>query len=95
MTETAIGVQDLTKRFGSVVAIDGIDLEVPEAAVFGVLGPNGAGTTTTIRVLSTILLSRAGFDGDRLRTMSPRNAVRLTTVCCCWSFVRIIKGGTV
>jgi ABC-2 type transport system ATP-binding protein len=42
MTETAIRVQGLTKRFGSVVAIDGIDLEVPEAAVFGVLGPNGA-----------------------------------------------------
>jgi daunorubicin resistance ABC transporter ATP-binding subunit len=55
MSETAIRVEGLTKRFGDVLAVDGVDLEVPEAAVFGLLGPNGAGKTTTIRVLSTIL----------------------------------------
>jgi ABC-2 type transport system ATP-binding protein len=55
MSEPAIRVQDLTKRFGSVLAVDGVDLEVPKAKVFGLLGPNGAGKTTTIRVLSTIL----------------------------------------
>ena len=60
MTGTAIRVEGLTKRFGSVLAIDGIDLEVPEAAVFGLLGPNGAGKTTTIRVLSTILRPDGG-----------------------------------
>ncbi len=55
MSEAAIRVQGLTKRFGSLLAVDGVDLEVPEATVFGLLGPNGAGKTTTIRVLSTIL----------------------------------------
>jgi ABC-2 type transport system ATP-binding protein len=60
MSETAIRVEGLTKRFGSVLAVDGVDLEVPEAAVFGLLGPNGAGKTTTIRVLSTILEPDSG-----------------------------------
>jgi ABC-2 type transport system ATP-binding protein len=57
---TAIRVEGLTKRFGSVLALDGINLEVPEAAVFGLLGPNGAGKTTAIRVLSTILRPDGG-----------------------------------
>jgi ABC-2 type transport system ATP-binding protein len=55
MTGVAIQVEGLTKRFGAVTALDGIDLEVPARSVFGLLGPNGAGKTTAIRVLSTIL----------------------------------------
>jgi ABC-2 type transport system ATP-binding protein len=55
MTDTAILVEGLRKSFGSVIALDGIDFEVPPASVFGLLGPNGAGKTTAIRVLTTIL----------------------------------------
>jgi ABC-2 type transport system ATP-binding protein len=55
MTDTAILVQDLAKRFGSVAALDGIDFEVSTGTVFGLLGPNGAGKTTAIRILTTIL----------------------------------------
>jgi ABC-2 type transport system ATP-binding protein len=55
MTDVAIQVEGLTKRFGTVTALDGIDLEVPARTVFGLLGPNGAGKTTAIRILSTIL----------------------------------------
>jgi len=55
MTDVAIQVEGLTKRFGAVTALDGIDLEVPARTVFGLLGPNGAGKTTAIRILSTIL----------------------------------------
>src|ERR687885_602544 len=55
MSDVAIRVEGLTKRFGAVTALDGIDLEVPARTVFGLLGPNGAGKTTAIRVLSTIL----------------------------------------
>ncbi len=55
MTESAVVVRGLKKRFGEVVAVDGIDFEVPAGTVFGLLGPNGAGKTTTIRILSTIL----------------------------------------
>src|SRR5947207_3728944 len=60
MSDVAIRVEGLTKRFGMVTALDGIDLEVPARTVFGLLGPNGAGKTTAIRVLSTILQPDAG-----------------------------------
>jgi ABC-2 type transport system ATP-binding protein len=48
---TAIQTRNLTKRFGDVVAVDGLDLHVEEGEVFGFLGPNGAGKSTTIDVL--------------------------------------------
>jgi ABC-2 type transport system ATP-binding protein len=51
----AIEVEVLTKRFGDVVALDGIDFSVPTRSVFGLLGPNGAGKTTAIRILATVL----------------------------------------
>jgi ABC-2 type transport system ATP-binding protein len=60
MSENAIVVEGLVKRFGDVMALDGIDLEVPEGTVFGLLGPNGAGKTTAVRVLATILEPDAG-----------------------------------
>jgi ABC-2 type transport system ATP-binding protein len=46
MSDTAILVEGLAKRFGDVVALDGIDFQVPAGTVFGLLGPNGAGKTT-------------------------------------------------
>jgi daunorubicin resistance ABC transporter ATP-binding subunit len=60
MTDTAIVVEGLTKRYGDLAALDGIDLEVQEGTVFGLLGPNGAGKTTAVRVLATILRPDAG-----------------------------------
>jgi daunorubicin resistance ABC transporter ATP-binding subunit len=60
MSDPAIRVEALTKRFDTVVALDGIDLEIPARTVFGLLGPNGAGKTTTIRILATILEPDAG-----------------------------------
>src|SRR6266571_969936 len=60
MADVAVRVQDLVKRFGQVVALDGIDFEVPFATVFGLLGPNGAGKTTAVRVLTTIIAPDRG-----------------------------------
>ncbi|SDJ22465.1 ABC-2 type transport system ATP-binding protein [Halovenus aranensis] len=51
----AIETQDLTKRFGDVLAVDGLDLSVPSGTVYGFVGPNGAGKTTTIRMLTGLL----------------------------------------
>lgn len=51
----AIRAEGLTKRFGTTVALDGLDLEVAEGDILGVLGPNGAGKTTAVSILTTLL----------------------------------------
>jgi ABC-2 type transport system ATP-binding protein len=56
----AIEARGLTKRFGSILALDGLDLVVPSGSIFGLLGPNGAGKTTTIRVLTGLARPTAG-----------------------------------
>ncbi len=56
----AIDVHGLTKRFGQKVAVNGIDIAVPEGEVWGFLGPNGSGKTTTIRMLCGLLHPDAG-----------------------------------
>lgn len=56
----AIEVKGLTRRFDDLVAVDHIDLEVPQGEVFGFLGPNGAGKTTTIAMLTTLLRPTEG-----------------------------------
>jgi daunorubicin resistance ABC transporter ATP-binding subunit len=58
--DLAVVVRGLRKKFGSVVALDGVDLEVPTGTVLGLLGPNGAGKTTTVRILTTVLAPDAG-----------------------------------
>src|SRR5919201_827519 len=50
-----IRTSGLVKRYGKVVALDGLDLEVPRGTVLGLLGPNGAGKTTAVRILTTLL----------------------------------------
>ncbi len=56
----AIDVRGLTKRFGKKTAVNGIDIAVPEGQVWGFLGPNGSGKTTTIRMLCGLLKADAG-----------------------------------
>jgi ABC-2 type transport system ATP-binding protein len=50
----------LTRRFGNLTAVDGLNLAVAEAEIFGLLGPNGAGKTTVIKMLTTLLPPTAG-----------------------------------
>src|SRR5438046_5438842 len=50
-----IRLENLTKHYGSFVAVDDISLEVPRGLLYGFLGPNGAGKTTTIRIIAGIL----------------------------------------
>jgi daunorubicin resistance ABC transporter ATP-binding subunit len=56
----AIEVTELRKRFGDVVALDGLDLSAPEGEVVALLGPNGAGKTTLVRALTTLLVPDSG-----------------------------------
>ncbi|MBB4857899.1 ABC-2 type transport system ATP-binding protein [Novosphingobium chloroacetimidivorans] len=57
----AIEARGLVKRFDGFTAVDGVDLSVPEGAVYGILGPNGAGKTTTLRMLLGIIDPDAGY----------------------------------
>lgn len=59
-TEFAIHTEGLSKRFGSQLAVDGVDLRVPVGSVFGFLGPNGSGKTTTIRLLLGLASATSG-----------------------------------
>jgi ABC-2 type transport system ATP-binding protein len=75
----AISVHELTKSFGDVQAVQGVDFEVAAGEVFGFLGPNGAGKTTTINMLCTLIKPTsgaarvAGFDVVRERDDVRRN----------------------
>ena len=78
MDQHAVEADGLTRRFGSVKAVDGIDLAVSRGEIYGFLGPNGAGKTTVLRMLTTLLLPTggsarvAGYD-----IVEEPNAVRL------------------
>ncbi|WP_028048048.1 daunorubicin resistance protein DrrA family ABC transporter ATP-binding protein [Cellulomonas sp. URHD0024] len=58
--DPAISARGLVKTYGTVTALDGVDLTVPKGTVLGLLGPNGAGKTTIVRVLSTLLKPDSG-----------------------------------
>jgi lipooligosaccharide transport system ATP-binding protein len=58
--EPAIALHGAVKRYGEIVAVDGLDLEVPPGVCFGLLGPNGAGKSTTMRMLTAQALADVG-----------------------------------
>ncbi|MCS5714079.1 ABC transporter ATP-binding protein [Herbiconiux sp. CPCC 205716] len=72
----AIRTSGLTKRFGRQTVVDGVDLDVPAGAVFGFLGPNGSGKTTTIRMLLGLASATAG----EISVLGERMPDRLGTV---------------
>lgn len=77
MFEPAIMIENLTKRFGEITAVDDLSLEIGWGELFGLLGPNGAGKTTVINILSTLLEPSDGvasvashdvvYDADAIR----------------------------
>ena len=79
VNDRVVVVEDLTRRFGSFVAVDHVTFDVRRGEVFGFLGPNGAGKTTTIRILAGLLVPTsgrgtvAGFDITRDTEAIKRN----------------------
>ena len=73
---TAITARGLTRRFGTLTAVDNVDLTIPRGAVYGFLGPNGSGKSTTIRMLCGLLTPSAG-QIDVLGLSIPREAEAL------------------
>ena len=55
MSESAITISNLTKRFEDITAVDNLTLEIKWGELFGILGPNGAGKSTTVNILNTLL----------------------------------------
>jgi ABC-2 type transport system ATP-binding protein len=82
-TRSAVVATGLRKSYGDHLVLDGIDLDVAEGTVFALLGPNGSGKTTTVRILSTLLPADAGtvrVAGHDLRTQAQlvRGAIGVT-----------------
>jgi ABC-2 type transport system ATP-binding protein len=71
--QPAVHIEQLTKKFGDVAAVDGVTFDINRGEVFGVLGPNGSGKTTTIRMLCGLLTPTSGtatVAGFDVRTQS-------------------------
>ncbi|ATC59043.1 ABC transporter ATP-binding protein [Vibrio anguillarum] len=76
MTELAIHARNVVKKFGDFTAVEGINLSVPKGTIYGFLGPNGCGKSTTIRVL-TGLLSPTSGSVDVLGLAIPKQSEQL------------------
>lgn len=79
-----IHAENLSKKFKTTLAVDKLNLDIPEGEVFGFLGPNGAGKTTTVRMLSALIRPTSGsatINGYKLgnENQSIRQTVGLLT----------------
>jgi len=73
-------VNRLTKKFGGITALDGIDFSIEKGEVMGVIGPNGSGKTTLINCITGFIKATAGdimFNGRNIRGMKPHKIVNL------------------
>lgn len=72
--EPLLSIQQVTKKYRDVTAVDTVSFDVPKGALFGLLGPNGAGKTSLIRIITTITAADSGviyFDGEALNASHP------------------------
>jgi branched-chain amino acid transport system ATP-binding protein len=76
-----LSIQDVTKRFGDLVAVDHVSFEVNEGEIFGIAGPNGAGKTTLFNLITGIPFhadsGKVFFHGNSIEKLSPHNIYRL------------------
>ncbi len=75
-----LSVDDVTVRFGGILALDRISLDIPESSIVGLIGPNGAGKTTLFNVITRVYTPQSGkvtFEGHNLLASRPENVIRL------------------
>ena len=80
MSETLLELRDVTMRFGGVVAVDKLDLTIPEGEIVGLIGPNGAGKTTVFNLITGVYKPTSGqirFAGHPLTGRKPHQVTRL------------------
>ena len=78
MNDVAVSIRSLTRSFGPTRAVRGIDLDVSRGSIFGIIGPDGAGKTTMLRLLAGVLLPDSGNVAiDGLDATRPTDALRL------------------
>ncbi len=74
-----LSLEHLTRRFGGIVAVDGVTFDVPEGEIVGLIGPNGAGKTTVFNLITRLYDPTKGeiqFDGESLRRTPPHGVVK-------------------
>ena len=80
MATPLLSVRDITLRFGGIVALDGVSLDVQAGTISGLIGPNGAGKTTTFNVITRLYTPDSGaleLDGESLLASPPHDVVRV------------------
>ena len=90
----AIIAQGLVKRYGSVHALSGLDLRVPEGTVLGLLGPNGAGKTTCVRIITTLLEPDEGscsVNGIDVRERPSEGRPRMTSCVVAYGYAELMS----
>lgn len=93
----ALIVKNLVKRFGGVVAVDGLSFEVPEGSVLGVIGPNGSGKSVTLRIVAGLLKATEGsihFENRRIDGLSPHE-VAMCGIAYVYQLPRLFSGESV
>jgi len=80
MPALAIRLRSVVKRYGEIVAVDGLDLDVPEGTCVGLLGPNGAGKSTTMRMLTAQTIADSG-ELEVLGFTLPRESKQARALC--------------
>jgi branched-chain amino acid transport system ATP-binding protein len=90
-------VTNLSKSFGGLIAVDGVDLTIDAGALFGIIGPNGSGKTTLFNLLTGFLAPSGGrieFEGRRIDSLAPQKIVQ-TGIARTFQVVRFHKDSTV
>jgi branched-chain amino acid transport system ATP-binding protein len=80
MIEPALRIEGLTRRFGGVIAIDGVTLSIPKGEIVGLIGPNGAGKTTLVNLVTGFVPKSAGrvfFEGMDITRRPPHEIARM------------------